>query len=125
MFLRLGITKRIASVGRPVRHRLIVAGAGLALLLGLLLVPAVSVGAQSVYPPNTVISTYFDARYGEVSVVTDASGNLIDVNAVTGQRIFPIYPDYASPYSGAYPAYAGGYLVPAYASANYWAYLNG
>lgn len=122
---RLGIAKRIASVGRPVRHRLIVAGAGLALLLGLLLIPAVSAGAQSIYPPNTVISTYFDARYGAVSVVTDASGNLIDVNAVTGQRIFPIYPDYASPYSGAYPAYTGGYLTPAYASANYYAYLNG
>jgi hypothetical protein len=48
------------------------------------------------YPPNTVITApYFDNRYGFVQVVTDGSGNLIDVNPATGQRIFPFLPDYA------------------------------
>jgi hypothetical protein len=50
--------------------------------------------ASSGYPTNTVVSTYYDPRYGVVSVVTDASGNLIDINTATGQRIYPIYPDY-------------------------------
>jgi hypothetical protein len=133
MFAGLSPIKRFPFIGRtqpanaadrparrPARRRLILAVAGLALLLGLLLVPAVSVGAQSTYPPNTVISTYYDARYGMVSVVTDAYGNLIDVNAVTGQRIYPIYADYAPnvaytngiytpvPYANGY--YAGYYL---------------
>lgn len=62
------------------------------------------------YPPNTVISTYFDPRYGIVSVVTDSSGVLIDVNAV-GQRIYPIYPDYGPVNGyyagGSYPLYLG------------------
>lgn len=60
------------------------------------------------YPPNTVVSSYYDPRYGPVSVVTDATGNLIDVNSATGQRIFPAFPDY-------------GYNIP-YFNGNY---ING
>ncbi len=54
------------------------------------------------YPANTVVSTYFDPRYcnGVVSVVTDASGNLIDVCAATGQRIYPVFPDYGNGFGG-------------------------
>jgi hypothetical protein len=121
MFRRQPADPQQRAARRPLRHRFVLAAAGLMLLLGLLLVPAVSVGAQSTYPPNTVISTYYDARYGEVSVVTDAYGNLIDVNAVTGQRIYPIYADYAPsvayanyPYVN-YPytnAYVPAYYVP-------------
>ncbi|MGI8687016.1 MAG: hypothetical protein ACR2M3_00410, partial [Thermomicrobiales bacterium] len=51
-------------------------------------------GTNTGYPPNTALSSYFDPRYGFVSVVTDASGNLIDVNSQTGQRIYPVFPDY-------------------------------
>src|SRR4051812_33776924 len=40
-------------------------------------------GTSSGYPPNTVVSSYFDPRYGPVSVVTDQYGNLIDVNSAT------------------------------------------
>jgi len=58
--------------------------------------------ANSGYPANTAISTYYDPRYGVVSVVTDATGNLIDVNAATGQRIYPIFPDYG---------YGAGYIA--------------
>jgi len=105
---------------RPARRRLFVGAAGLALLI-LTLLPAMAVGAQSGYPPNTVVNTYFDPRYGEVSVVTDASGNLIDVNALTGQRIYPVYADYTSAYANGYvaPAYTGTYAAPTYVSANY------
>jgi len=48
------------------------------------------------YPANTVVSTYFDPRYcnGVVSVATDGSGTLIDLCTTTGQRIYPIFPDY-------------------------------
>jgi hypothetical protein len=55
-----------------------------------------STTSASGYPPNTVVSTYADPRYcnGLVSVVTDSSGNLIDVCTTTGQRIYPVYPDY-------------------------------
>jgi len=63
--------------------------------------------SQSGYPPNAVISSYFDPRYcgnGAVSVVTDAGGALIDICTSTGQRILPIYPDF-SPYGG----FGGGY----------------
>ena len=67
---------------------------------------------SSGYPPNTVISTYYDPRYGVVSVVTDSSGNLIDINAATGQRIYPYLPDYGY-------GYGYGYL-----NGNY-AYING
>ena len=51
--------------------------------------------ANSGYPANAAVSPpYFDNRYGFVQVVTDGSGNLIDVNPATGQRIFPFLPDY-------------------------------
>jgi len=69
-----------------------------------------AVGAQSGFPPSMVVSTYFDPRYGEVSVVTDASGNLIDVNALTGQRI---YPDFAAGVPYLTPNDASAYLTPA------------
>ena len=64
------------------------------------------------YPPNTVVSTYFDARYcnGLVSVVTDGSGNLIDVCTVTGQRIYPVFPDYG---------YGAGFVGANFIGANY------
>jgi len=101
---------------RPARRRLLVVAAGLALLI-LTLLPAMAVGAQSGYPANTVVSTYFDPRYGEVAVVTDASGNLIDVNAATGQRIYPVFPDYA-------PAYTNAYVAPAYVGANSYGYTG-
>lgn len=100
---------------RRAMRRPLIAAAGLMLLLLTGILPAMTVGAQSVYPPNTVISTYFDARYGEVSVVTDASGNLIDVNAATGQRIYPVYADATSVYNGAY-------VAPAYVNANTFGY---
>ena len=99
---------------RSVRRRPFIVAAGFMLLILTFILPGM-VGAQSVYPPNTVVSTYFDARYGEVSVVTDASGNLIDVNAATGQRIYPVYTDYAS-------AYVNGYVAPAYVNANTFGY---
>ncbi len=56
---------------------------------------------------GTVVSTYFDPRYGVVSVVVDQYGNLIDVNAATGQRIYPFYPDYG--YGYGYAGYGGTY----------------
>ena len=46
------------------------------------------------FPANAVLRSYFDPRYGFVSVVTDGSGNLIDVNSQTGQRIYPAFPDF-------------------------------
>lgn len=101
------------SPRRSFRHLRLVA-ASFALFL-IMLVPTVTVGAQTAYPPNIVISTYYDARYGAVSVVSDASGNLIDVNAATGQRIYPVYADYAS--GVAYP-------VPVYTSANSYNYYG-
>ena len=70
--------------------------------------------------PNTVVNTYYDARYGEVAVVTDANGNLIDVNAVTGQRIYPVFADYTSAYTSAYVAPA--YVAPTYLGTNYLGY---
>jgi hypothetical protein len=108
------------AVRRLGRRRLLVA-TGLTMLILTLMVPAVAVGAQSAYPPNTVVSTYFDARYGEVSVVTDASGNLIDINAQTGQRIYPVYADDNSAYTGTYvaPAYTNTYAAPAYVAPSY------
>jgi hypothetical protein len=50
---------------------------------------------------------------GGCSVVTDAYGNLIDVNALTGQRIYPAYADYAPNAAYANSIYNNGY-VPAY-----------
>lgn len=63
-----------------------------------------AVANPSGYPANTVVSTYFDPRYcnGAVSIVTDSSGNLINVCAATGQRIYPVYSDYGSYYGGIY-----------------------
>ncbi len=110
----------------PSQHRLMVAAAGLMLLMLTLLVPALAVGAQSGYPPNIVVSTYFDARYGDVAVVSDASGNLIDINAATGQRIYPVYADYTAAYTNAYvaPAYTNATVAPIYTSAATYAYAN-
>lgn len=109
----LGIIGRSAISKRGVRRGAVVGVASFAMLL-LSLVPAMSVGAQSFYPPNAVISSYFDPRYcgnGAVSVVTDAGGSLIDICTSTGQRVVPIYPDYVSaPYGG----YGYGYAQPAY-----------
>lgn len=105
------------GVRSAMRRRPFIAAAGLMVLALTFILPGMAVGAQSVYPPNTVISTYFDARYGEVSVVTDASGNLIDVNTLTGQRIYPVYPDYTSVYNGAY-------VAPAYVNANSFSYAG-
>jgi hypothetical protein len=110
MFRREPTDSRKRGVRRPLRR--VFSVAGLALLLGGLLVPAVGVGASSPYPPNTVVSISFDPRYGEVSVVTDAYGNLIDVNALTGQRIYPLYPDYVPGVAYANVAYTGS--VPYY-----------
>jgi hypothetical protein len=118
MFSGLITLRRFPFIGRsdsnadraprhPMRRGGFLAVAGLMLLL-LTLVPTVAVGAQTAYPPNTVISTYYDARYGEVSVVSDASGNLIDVNAQTGQRIYPVYADYTSGVTYTAPAYVSG-----------------
>jgi hypothetical protein len=64
------------------------------------------------YPANTVLSTYFDPRYGLVSVVTDQYGNLIDVNAATGQRIFPVFPDYNI-------GFGAGFVNPAFINGNF------
>jgi len=65
------------------------------------------VPTTSAYPPNTVVvPPYFDNRYGWVEVVTDGSGNLIDVNPFTGQRIYPVFSDFV-----------GGFL-PGYLAAN-------
>ncbi|HEY8293189.1 MAG TPA: hypothetical protein VIG44_11905 [Thermomicrobiales bacterium] len=100
--------------GFPVR-RFSLAVVSLGLLL-LALVPA-AVGAASPYPPNTVVSTYYDARYcgGPVSIVSDSGGNLIDVCTTSGVRIDPA----AAPYGVAgYPyGYAPGYgaaIIPTY-----------
>lgn len=80
--------------------------------------PAVTTSASG-YAPNTVVSSYYDPRYGPVSVVTDATGNLIDINSATGQRIYPYAPDYGygyvggsyfgANYIGSNIAYNGGY----------------
>ena len=46
-------------------------------------------------PGNAAVSApYFDPRYGFVQVVTDSSGNLVDINPQTGQRIYPVFPDF-------------------------------
>lgn len=65
--------------------------------------------ANGGYPPNTVLFTYYDPRYGVVSVATDSSGHLIDVNAATGRRVYPIYPDYGYAGDDVGGYYAGGY----------------
>src|SRR3954471_1261892 len=73
--------------------------------------------ANSGYPPNTVVRSYYDPRYGFVSVVTDASGNLIDVNSATGQRIYPVYPDYGVGFVGA-NYYNGNFIGANYLNGN-------
>jgi hypothetical protein len=97
-------------------------------LLVLALVPAV-VGAQSQYPPGTVVSSYFDARFcgnGQVSVVADQSGNLVDVCTATGQRIDSgayAVPGYSYGYAPGYgtgvgaPVYGAGLVPPVYGAA--------
>ena len=103
---------RIPRVAFPV--------AGFCLLL-LALLPA-AVGAASPYPPNTIVSTYFDARFcgnGQVSVVADQNGNLVNICTSTGQRIDPpVYgvPGYGSGYGyGTYaPGYGTGVVAPGY-----------
>jgi hypothetical protein len=104
------------DAGISLRRWLMLGAAGLALVV-LAIMHSASVGAQSGYPPNTVVSTYADPRYcdGLVSVVTDQYGNLIDVCTTTGQRIYPVYLDYgyATP----------GYAAPAYVNGN--AFYNG
>jgi hypothetical protein len=115
-------TGPLKGTGAPprLRRRVIVGALGLALsLLALIGGVSASASAASPYPPNTVISTYVDPRYGVVSVVTDQWGNLINVNAATGQRIYPVYADYG---------YWGGYAAPGYVNGYYGyypAYVNG
>lgn len=115
------------------RLSLLVPGQLLALCL-----PAVTVGAQT-YPPNTVVSSYTDARYcgdGRVSVVTDGSGALMNVCTSTGERIYPVAggavpyapPAYNPTYPGGVPYYPPGYnpgtagtapyTVPPYSTGN-------
>lgn len=116
MFSRVMQIGRLPSTGRR-RVTAVVASLALALFV---LVPAAKVGAASGYPPNALISTYFDPRYcgnGAVSVVTDAGGSLINVCTSTGQRILPIYPDYGY---GAYGyGYAAPYVAPTYNANTY------
>jgi hypothetical protein len=107
-------------------HRTALLGA-LVLALGLFaLIGGAAASAASPYPPNTVISTYVDPRYGVVSVVTDQWGNLINVNAATGQRIYPVYADYgpwggyvAPNYVNGYYGYNGVYVQPNYVNGAY------
>lgn len=129
MFSRLN-AERLTRAG----WRLVTTAAFVA-LVALALVPSLSAGAQSGYPANAVLSTYFDARYcgnGAVSVVTDGGGVPINVCTSTGQRIVPVYPDYgvgtvytASAYANTaynYGAYAYGTASGAF---GYGAYGNG
>ncbi|MCA1722790.1 MAG: hypothetical protein LC748_00755, partial [Thermomicrobia bacterium] len=77
--------------------------------VGVPYVPAAPAATNSIYPPNTVIiPPYFDNRYGFVEVVTDGSGNLIDVNPFTGERIFPLVADFP-----------GGVIGPGFIGANF------
>lgn len=74
-------------------------------------------------PANSLVTTYFDPRYcdGFVSIVTDGSGNLINVCTTTGQRIFPVFPDFA-PYGG----FVGNGYLPYFSGTGYApAYVNG
>lgn len=73
--------------------------------------PMATTNTSTGYPANTVVSTYVDPRYcnGIVSVVTDSSGNLIDVCAATGQRIYPLFPDY-----GYGIGFGAGFIAPNY-----------
>jgi hypothetical protein len=107
---------------RRLRRRALIGALGLAFGL-LALLGGAAASAASPYPPNTVVSTYVDPRYcnGLVSVVTDSGGNLINVCATTGQRIYPVFADYG---------YWGGYVAPTYVNGYYGyysqpAYVNG
>jgi hypothetical protein len=115
------LVRRVFMYGlRPCR----LAPVGTVLVLLLLALTSTAVGAATPYPPNTTISTYFDARFcgnGQVSVVTDQDGNLIDVCSATGQRINPAA--YAAPgynygyapgYGAGLPGYSAGFVPPAY-----------
>jgi hypothetical protein len=96
------------------RFRFAVAAFGLLLLA---LVPA-AVGAS--YPPNTVVSTYFDARFcgnGQVSVVSDQNGNLINICTATGQRIDPAAYGATGYNYGYAPGYGAGVVPPVYGAA--------
>ncbi|MDQ2784043.1 MAG: hypothetical protein M3Y58_03455 [Chloroflexota bacterium] len=107
--------------------RLVAAIAAVGVLF-LVVIPA-NVGAQSSYPPNTVVSTYNDVRYcgGPIAVVSDSGGNLIDVCTTTGARIDPVAlpygaPGYAYGYApgygaGAIPPYTIGSVPPVYSAA--------
>ncbi len=109
------------GISLPLLRWLIIGVAALALCV-LAVSHSSAVGAQSAYPPNTAVSTYFDPRYcdGLVSVVTDQYGNLIDVCTTTGQRIYPVYLDYGNGYAGAF------YNAPNYVNSNvYNRYYNG
>jgi hypothetical protein len=92
----------------------IVTGLGLLLLA---LIPA-AVGAASPYPPNTVVSTYYDARYcgGPISVVSDSGGNLIDVCTATGVRIDPSAPYGVPGFNYGYLPGSGVGAIPPYAT---------
>ena len=107
-------TGPLKGTGAPHRLRRHVIIGALGLALGLFaVIGGGAASAASPYPPNTVISTYVDPRYGVVSVVTDQWGNLINVNAATGQRIYPVYADFA-PW--------GGYVAPNYVNGYYYGY---
>lgn len=126
--------RSVRSGARSARQRRALGAAILALSM-LAVISNAAVGAQTTYPPNTVISTYVDLRYcnGSISVVTDNNGVLIDVCTATGQRIYPVYPDngYAAGYAG--PGYGlPGYAPPALGTqyavppiANPYPYANG
>jgi hypothetical protein len=95
--------------------------------------PVYTAPAQATLPGNSLITTYFDPRYcgdGLVSLVTDATGHVINVCTATGVRIYPVFPDFGG-YGGFFNGYFGNRAVP-YAY-NWWgagtayapAYLNG
>jgi len=94
--------------------------------------PVTQVVSTSGYPPNTLISSYFDPRYcgnGAVSVVTDAGGALINICTSTGQRVLPVYPDYVPvPYAPTVPygnsAYNLGYYGNGAASGYNYGYTS-
>ncbi|MGI8856823.1 MAG: hypothetical protein ACR2JW_13820 [Thermomicrobiales bacterium] len=111
------------DISYPIAHRAragnqaarrVTLGAVVVALSMLAALSSVVVGAQTTYPPNTVVSTYVDLRYcnSSISIVSDSGGNLINVCDATGRRIFPIYPD------GGYPAAATQYVVPPATNAN-------
>jgi hypothetical protein len=119
---------------RPAPQRAALGAVILALSM-LAVLSGAAVGAQTTYPPGTVVSTYIDLRYcgGPISIVADSGGNLINVCTATGQRIIPAYPDngYLAGFAGAGyvppgyvpPAATTQYIVPSVA--NPYPYANG